>query len=265
LISDYQEFFPTTTAGVKQWANFSEEFNIFHTNISWKVNGQFTTPQFSRYISTISDRVDEVLKDVVLSPPFKTHSDLDMSIFGSAAYNIVGKGYRPFDTEVKFLFTFLSDATLMSHSEYRMVLQSKYIVCDSCKQEASTIIKTVNQSEFGATGIPLVMFKVYIQDSTADIQKENFKKFFRIIAPKGIESYLKNIRIPKFSASLEFSASIKIPRDWAIPLDANKEVIPEDTDSSGNLLGTPKALFTFAKSKISFDSEVDKPLGIDET
>jgi hypothetical protein len=32
------------------------------------------------------------------------------------------------------LFTFLSDATLMSHSEYRMVLQSKYIVCDSCKQ-----------------------------------------------------------------------------------------------------------------------------------
>jgi hypothetical protein len=57
---------------------------------------------------------------------------------------------------------------------------------------ANTAIQAANQTEFGAAGLPLVLFKVYIQDSDADIQKANFRKFFRIIAPNGIESYLKD-------------------------------------------------------------------------
>jgi hypothetical protein len=59
-------------------------------------------------------------------------------------------------------------------------------------------------------GITQIMYKVYIKvDSSVEnyeeIQNQNFRKFFRIIAPNGIEAYLKDVLIPKFSASLALS------------------------------------------------------------
>jgi hypothetical protein len=147
------------------------------------------------------------------------------------------------------------------------------ILADMLTHYGSTVVLVENTLEELRTkieeptgfnnGIVNVIYDLYIDDSDAEVKKANFRKCFRIIAPNGIESYLKDVLIPKFSASLELSAGIKIPRNWAIPLHPDKTPMLEDEDADGNLLGTPKALFTFTKSKFSFNSERDQPFGID--
>ncbi|HAS39357.1 MAG TPA: hypothetical protein DCS93_02715 [Microscillaceae bacterium] len=76
----------------------------------------------------------------------------------------------------------------------------------------------------------LAAFGKYILTTDLATTKENLERFFRALLPQDIETYIKDILIPKFRATLLLSAAIEFPRSILQP------VYPEDHPNSLDII-----------------------------
>lgn len=104
----------------------------------------------------------------------------------------------------------------------------------------------------------LIAFGTYVLENDVDETWRKLKQFFKNLLPQDIESYIKEILIPKFRATLLLTAAIEFPRNILKPVFPENssdtypdlEVIPEGTP------GFPdKVLFSFGEALFYADTE----------
>ena len=93
----------------------------------------------------------------------------------------------------------------------------------------------VEQIEASGRNVYLVIFDVFLQlinDTSATLQK--LKDFFNPFFQRDFEAYIRELLIPKISASLDnISIALEFPRTWLKPINpATNEPYPEETRKS---------------------------------
>lgn len=98
------------------------------------------------------------------------------------------------------------------------------------------------------------IFTLYLLDVNLQVTKQRLDYFFGTLIPTDLESYIKDLFIPRLSASLKLTAAIEFPRSVLLPLKETPEgLVPDNTtDSQGKLKTT---LLKFAEADFGFDTE----------
>ncbi|MEW7278317.1 hypothetical protein ABW636_06955 [Aquimarina sp. 2201CG1-2-11] len=101
------------------------------------------------------------------------------------------------------------------------------------------------------------ILSTYILSDDIEDTKKKLNNFFRSLLPTDdVEEYIKNLILPKFSATLALSAGIDFPRKLLQPVDPNTlEVIPPTDPETG----APRVGFTFGEAL--FYVSTDKGIG----
>lgn len=101
--------------------------------------------------------------------------------------------------------------------------------------------------------IEIVIYQVYILNTNNEQEtKEKLNAYFKALLPtENIQEYLKDLILPKFSATLELSAALEFPRNMLVPVDESTlEVIPEQGDT-----GYPRVSFNFGSAFFNVGTE----------
>lgn len=77
--------------------------------------------------------------------------------------------------------------------------------------------------------VSLVLFVIYIMDANMDITATRLKEFYNVMAPEGIENYIKRLITPQARVTLALSAAIEFPPNLLKPVDENGVVINGQT------------------------------------
>ncbi|KLT67800.1 hypothetical protein [Flavobacterium sp. ABG] len=110
----------------------------------------------------------------------------------------------------------------------------------------STVITLIENNTALTESTSLVLFAVYILRSDLNETKQKLQEFYAIIAPDGIEAYIKKIITPKAKATLALSAGIEFPRNILRPVYG---------DGSPYGDGSEKSMFVFGKAQLYADTE----------
>lgn len=127
----------------------------------------------------------------------------------------------------------------------------------------STVVQELQQQ--GGTYASLVAFSVYILDDEPSVTLNKLKVYFRTILPEDLDSFIKDILLPKFRATLTLIAAVEFPRNLLKPVYDENGVNPyNDSDSDPakaltvipeDAQGYPKVMFTFAEALFYADTE----------
>lgn len=111
-----------------------------------------------------------------------------------------------------------------------------------------TTLSTVVSQIYQQSGkyASLIGFKTYLLTQDLTETKNKLKTFFRLILPQDIESYIKDILIPKFKATLTLSAGIEFPRSILQPVDSETQNVIE---------GDQKVVLSFGEALFYADTE----------
>lgn len=115
------------------------------------------------------------------------------------------------------------------------------------EQSIGSIVTLINNNPKITKSIPLLLFAVYILESD-DLSetKQKLHEFYNIIAPDGIEAYIKRIITPKAKAALALSAGIEFPQNILKPVNADGSAY-KDTKA--------KSIFVFGEAQLYADTE----------
>jgi hypothetical protein len=102
----------------------------------------------------------------------------------------------------------------------------------------------INGSSAIPLDIPELVFAMYILDDDLQGTKANLQRFYNIVAPGGIESYIKDLITPKAKATLTLSAGLEFPTTMLQP------VRPD-----GSIIDGPRAMFRFGEATFFVDTE----------
>ncbi|CAM1343795.1 hypothetical protein [Tenacibaculum amylolyticum] len=122
-----------------------------------------------------------------------------------------------------------------------------------------TSISTIVTELYSQSGnyASFIGFATYILKNDLEETKRKLKAFFESLLPEDIEEYIKDILIPKFSASLELSAGIEFPRNLLQPVypvdHPTHALLPLPIENAET--GHPLAGFTFGKALFYANTE----------
>jgi len=113
----------------------------------------------------------------------------------------------------------------------------------------------------------LSIYQTYILNNEDEqITKNKLNTFFKSLLPTDdVESYIRELILPKFSASLELSAAMEFPRHMLKPVDeVTLEVIPETVDENDEPTGYPRVSLLFGEALFyaSTDGGIDYNLDL---
>ncbi|OJJ20990.1 hypothetical protein BKI52_10465 [marine bacterium AO1-C] len=133
---------------------------------------------------------------------------------------------EPIDEETTNLQQFVTDI-----NEY---ISQNIPIPDKVAKLEEVIQNIYNQTQQYAT---LAAFGKYVLNTDLTKTKENLIKFFEALMPQDLETYIKDILIPKFRATLLLSAAIEFPRSILQPVYPENhpnslEVIPISSEDS---------------------------------
>lgn len=120
----------------------------------------------------------------------------------------------------------------------------------------STTITQVVQEVFAQTGkyASLAAFSSYLLSGNTQDTANKVKVYFRSLLPQDIDSFIKEVIIPKFRATLMLSAAIEFPRSILKPVyPANGANALEPLPDDGN--GGPKVMLKFGEALFYADTE----------
>jgi hypothetical protein len=109
--------------------------------------------------------------------------------------------------------------------------------------ELTAALQNALQSDVAAG---IVVFTTYMGNlSDLDELKTKVNRFFKSLLPTDdLETYIKDLIIPKFATSLQLSAGIEFPRSMLQPVDDGLNIIPPTSDDDDS----PRAGFSFAEA-----------------
>ncbi|WP_199117322.1 hypothetical protein [Pedobacter sp. ASV28] len=115
-------------------------------------------------------------------------------------------------------------------------------------EQLTTQVEQLNENVF------TTVFTLYLLDANLQVTRQRLDYFFGALIPTDLESYIKDLFIPRLRASLTLSAAIEFPRNILLPLKETPEgLVPDDTlDAEGQL---KKTLLKFAEADLDFDTE----------
>ena len=114
------------------------------------------------------------------------------------------------------------------------------------EQSIGSIINLINANTVITKSVPALLFAVYILKNDLADTKSKLQEFYNIVAPDGIEAYIKRIITPKAKAALALSAGIEFPRNILKPVES---------DGSNYGTGTEKSMFLFGQAQLYADTE----------
>ncbi|MCC9066389.1 hypothetical protein [Flavobacterium piscisymbiosum] len=117
---------------------------------------------------------------------------------------------------------------------------------EGAEQSISSVITLINSSAAITETIPLLLFATYILNEDLSATKQKLQEFYNIIAPDGIEAYIKRIITPKAKATLALSAGIEFPQNVLRPINE---------DGTPYIDPTAKSMFLFGKAQLYADTE----------
>jgi hypothetical protein len=112
----------------------------------------------------------------------------------------------------------------------------------------------------------VISFGAYLLKNDINDTKQKLGEFFKKFIPEGIESYIKDILVPKARATLTVSAAVEFPRNILYPYVQNGAIWEREPENSEKLTAPTvdyfETLKSFVKSYVAFNSYLNNnPLG----
>ena len=206
-----------------------EDYNISSFPITidyhWKILAYLKVFDLSNFTFSPQDFFESALKVFNVSEE-------------QALLNFINVFSEPVEDGISKLDQFIDDIKII-YPDWNFIPSSSNIELNEIV-ESLEIYAGVNSS--------ITVFAVYILSSDLNESFNNLKAYFKTIFPQDIEAYIKDILLPKISASLILSAAIEFPRSMLQP------VYPEGHPNQYNIIpqvsedGTPRAGFRFAEA-----------------
>lgn len=108
----------------------------------------------------------------------------------------------------------------------------------------ASITTQLSQNENIPISVSELIFKTYLTDDNLDITRQKLQQFFLLVAPDGIETYIKQLITPKAEATLTLSAGIEFPTSVLQPVNLDGSIIPDT-----------KTIFRFGEATFYVDTE----------
>lgn len=105
----------------------------------------------------------------------------------------------------------------------------------------------------GQQAFPTV-FTLYLFSTDSQTARNNLNYFFSTFIPTDVESYIKDLILPKIRATLALSAAIEFPRSVLIPVYPEGTIIDGEDVTYQPIPEPAKAMFTFAEALFYADT-----------
>jgi len=160
-----------------------------------------------------------------------------------------------------FVVTYDDNTTLLEQFVIDVNDYLNYSITTPTEQTTINDIIEEIKTQSGNEYCSLIIFPIYLSSTDFNTTWKRLKAFFRYFKVDDIESYIKDILIPKFKATLTLSAGIEFPRKYLTPVyplgttlngeDVSYQEIP--IDSSDSYLDN--VMFTFGEATFYADTE----------
>lgn len=121
------------------------------------------------------------------------------------------------------------------------------------EQSIDGVITLINNNTTITKSIPMLLFAVYIAQNDIADTKRKLQEFYNIIAPDGIEAYIRKIITPKAKATLALSAGIEFPRNILRPVQSDGSDYKDPLTQI--VKPDAKSMFVFGEAQLYADTE----------